>query len=38
VAALIPGMRFEVMEDTGHFPHLQAPATLVRLARGFLGA
>jgi pimeloyl-ACP methyl ester carboxylesterase len=38
VAALIPGARFEVMEDAGHFPHLQAPATLVRLARGFLGA
>jgi 3-oxoadipate enol-lactonase len=38
VAALIPGAQFEVMEDAGHFPHLQAPATLVRLARGFLGA
>jgi 3-oxoadipate enol-lactonase len=36
VAALIPGARFEVMEDAGHFPHLQAPETLVRLARGFL--
>jgi 3-oxoadipate enol-lactonase len=38
VAALIPGTRFEVMEDAGHFPHLQAPTTLVRLTRGFLGA
>jgi pimeloyl-ACP methyl ester carboxylesterase len=38
VAALIPGARFEVMEDAGHFPDLQAPATLVRLARDFLGA
>jgi pimeloyl-ACP methyl ester carboxylesterase len=28
--------RFEVMEDAGHFPHLQAPETLVRLARDFL--
>ena len=36
VAALIPGARFEVMDDAGHFPHLQAPATLARLARGFL--
>jgi 3-oxoadipate enol-lactonase len=37
VAALIPGARFEVMEDAGHFPHLQAPATVARLAGGFLG-
>jgi 3-oxoadipate enol-lactonase len=37
VAALIPGARFEVMADAGHFPHLQAPATLVKLARGFFG-
>ena len=36
VAALIPGARFEVMEDAGHFPHLQAPKTVVRLARDFL--
>jgi 3-oxoadipate enol-lactonase len=36
VAALIPGARFEVMKDAGHFPHLQAPETLARLARGFL--
>jgi 3-oxoadipate enol-lactonase len=35
VAALIPEARFEVMEDAGHFPHLQAPATLVGLARSF---
>jgi 3-oxoadipate enol-lactonase len=38
VAALIPGARFEAMEDAGHFPHLQAPATLVKLARSFLAA
>lgn len=38
VAALVPGARFDVMADAGHFPHLQAPATLVRLARGFFGA
>jgi 3-oxoadipate enol-lactonase len=37
VAALIPGARFAVMEDAGHFPHLQAPQSLARLARGFLG-
>jgi len=37
VAALIPEARFEVMTDAGHFPHLQAPATLVRLASGFFG-
>lgn len=37
VASLIPGAQFEVMEDAGHFPHLQAPETLVRLARRFLG-
>ena len=36
VAALIPGARFEVMDAAGHFPHLQAPATLAKLARGFL--
>jgi 3-oxoadipate enol-lactonase len=37
VAAVIPGARFAVMEDAGHFPHLQAPQSLLRLARGFLG-
>jgi 3-oxoadipate enol-lactonase len=36
VAALIPGARFAAMEDAGHFPHLQAPASLERLARDFL--
>jgi 3-oxoadipate enol-lactonase len=36
VAALIPNAQFEVMKDAGHFPHLQAPETLVRLARSFL--
>jgi 3-oxoadipate enol-lactonase len=36
VAALIPNARFEVMKDAGHFPHLQAPETLVKLARSFL--
>jgi pimeloyl-ACP methyl ester carboxylesterase len=38
VAALIPGARFALMEDAGHFPHLQAPQSLVRLARDFLDA
>jgi 3-oxoadipate enol-lactonase len=37
VAALVPGARFEVMAEAGHYPHLQAPETLVALARGFLG-
>ena len=36
VAALIPNAQFEVMKDAGHFPHLQAPKTLARLARSFL--
>ena len=38
VAALIAGARFAVMEDAGHFPHLQAPRSLARLARDFLDA
>jgi 3-oxoadipate enol-lactonase len=37
VADLIPGAEFVIMEDAGHFPHLQAPDTLVGLARSFLG-
>jgi 3-oxoadipate enol-lactonase len=36
VAALIQGARFTVIETAGHFPHLQAPEMLVRLAREFL--
>jgi 3-oxoadipate enol-lactonase len=36
VAALIQGARFTVIEDAGHFPHLQAPEALTRLAREFL--
>ena len=36
VAALVPGAQFELMEEAGHFPHLQAPQTLARLARWFL--
>ncbi|MND07569.1 Alpha/beta hydrolase family protein [compost metagenome] len=36
VADLIPGAKFAIMEDAGHFPHLQAPGTLISLARGFL--
>lgn len=35
VAGLIPNARFAAMGDAGHFPHLQAPQTLVRLAQGF---
>jgi 3-oxoadipate enol-lactonase len=37
VAALIPGARFEIIEDAGHFPHLQAPESLAELARRFFG-
>ena len=37
VADLIPGAKLMTMEDAGHFPHLQAPETLIGLARGFLG-
>jgi 3-oxoadipate enol-lactonase len=37
VAALVSGARFAVMDDSGHFPHLQAPQSLARLARDFLG-
>jgi 3-oxoadipate enol-lactonase len=36
VAAQIPGARFTVMNDAGHFPHLQAPGSLVGLAREVL--
>ena len=36
VAALIPDASFVAMDDAGHFPHLQAPETLVRLSREFL--
>lgn len=36
VAALVRGARFVAMDDAGHFPHLQAPATLARLAQKFL--
>lgn len=38
VAALIPGARFEVLEEAGHFPHLQAPAALAALAHKFFAA
>jgi 3-oxoadipate enol-lactonase len=36
VAALVPGAQFSAMEDAGHFPHLQAPRTMVGLAREFI--
>lgn len=35
VADLIPGARYEVLADAGHFPHLQAPVDLARMAIGF---
>jgi 3-oxoadipate enol-lactonase len=36
VADLIPNAKFVIIENAGHFPHLQAPETLTGLARGFL--
>jgi 3-oxoadipate enol-lactonase len=36
VAALIPAARFEIMQQAGHYPHLQDPEMLVRLAQDFL--
>jgi 3-oxoadipate enol-lactonase len=36
VAELVPAAQFSVIEDAGHFPHLQAPETLAGLARDFL--
>ena len=35
VADLVPGARYEVLAEAGHFPHLQAPEALARLALGF---
>ena len=35
VADLIPGSRFEILAEAGHFPHLQAPEALSRMAIGF---
>ena len=37
VAALIPGARYETLEDAGHIPHLQAPRTLGALERELFG-
>ena len=38
VAAAIPDARFQVLTDAGHFPHLQTPEDLARIALDFLGA
>jgi pimeloyl-ACP methyl ester carboxylesterase len=35
VADLIPGARLEILGDAGHFPHLQDPAALSRMALSF---
>ena len=35
VADLIPGARMQIMTDAGHFPHLQAPESLSRMAMAF---
>ncbi len=36
VTDLISGAGFEILTDAGHFPHLQAPEALARLALGFV--
>jgi pimeloyl-ACP methyl ester carboxylesterase len=33
----IPSVRFETIARAGHFPHLEGPAALAELVRGFLG-
>ena len=33
----IPGSRFEVIENCGHLPHVEAPDALMRIARDTLG-
>jgi 3-oxoadipate enol-lactonase len=35
VADLIPGARYAILTEAGHFPHLQAPEALARMASGF---
>jgi len=37
LAGQIPGARFSVLENAGHFPHLQDPAELARQAAAFFG-
>lgn len=36
LAALIPGARYELIENAGHMPPIEAPETLGRLISGFL--
>lgn len=36
VAEQIPGARFTVLEDAGHFPHMQTPEAVVEIAEAFL--
>jgi len=38
VAGLVPGARFAVLPDAGHFPHMQTPEVLTALALGFFSA
>ena len=35
VASRIPGARFAILPEAGHFPHLQTPAALAAQAEGF---
>lgn len=36
-AAEIPGARFELIPDAGHYPHVEQPERFVELVAGFLG-
>jgi pimeloyl-ACP methyl ester carboxylesterase len=36
LAAGIPNARLEVIENAGHHPHMEQPAAVQRLIRGFL--
>ena len=36
VAASVPGARFEVIDDVGHSPHLEAPMAFARIVASFL--
>ena len=36
-AGLIPGARFEVIQDAGHHPEMEQPEAFADLVAGFLG-
>lgn len=37
-AAAIPGARFELVKDCGHFPHVEQPDAFARQVLGFIGS